>query len=151
MEASFFRSSTLFLPQRAFADKPHQKPRPYLRNKASCSKICAAGNGRHDKDFGGRLVDENMVELRKRIRDIKLRDDDEEQLPTDWMKWEKQYHKCYRSDVCQLIGFLQIALMNTRPSTALGFLALVGLSVPTSVGMIMINLIGAAKTIFPGA
>ncbi|KAG9448981.1 hypothetical protein H6P81_008946 [Aristolochia fimbriata] len=155
MESSFVGAASVpLLPRRrSFADKPHQKQRPLiLRHKASSTRICAAGNGNNDRDYGGRLVDQNMVELRKRIRDVMLREDDEyDRSPADWMKWEKQYHKHYRSDVFQLIGLLQIALMNTRPSTALALLTLLAFSLPTSMGMIMMNLFGAAKGIFPGS
>ncbi|KAF6138895.1 hypothetical protein GIB67_025624 [Kingdonia uniflora] len=52
--------------------------------------------------------------------------------PSNWMQWEKEYHKCYDSDICEAMGFLQAQLKNTRPSLTLGVLGLVALSMPTS-------------------
>ena len=44
--------------------------------------------------------------------------------PSEWMHWEKQIYTSYDSFICEMMGLLQIQLMNTRPSLALGILAL---------------------------
>jgi len=39
-------------------------------------------------------VDESMIILRKRIREMKMIERNYEH-PEDWMEWEKQYYACY--------------------------------------------------------
>lgn len=99
-------------------------------------------------DYEGKSVDENMVVLRKRIQEMKMTEENYE-YPTEWMEWEKQYYPEYNSHVCEAVGFLQSALMNTRPSLALGLLALFMLCVPTSVLIIMLHLWGCLAAHIP--
>ncbi|GMN28300.1 hypothetical protein TIFTF001_002013 [Ficus carica] len=85
-------------------------------------KACAS-RGTNGRDNGGRLVDENMIVLRMRIRGVKMLEnghDGRDQPPSDWMEWEKQYFVHYNEDVLEGIGLLQNYLMNIRPSLALG-------------------------------
>lgn len=65
--------------------------------------------------------------------------------PADWMDWEKQYYASYDEFICKFVGFLQSQLMNTRPSLALGILALVAVSVPASTFMVVVRLLEAAN------
>ncbi|KAI3502565.1 hypothetical protein L1887_30708 [Cichorium endivia] len=90
------------------------------------------------KDASGHLVDENMIILRKRIHEIKMVEINYEP-PSNWMKWEKRYYTSYDAYVCELVGLLQSRLMNTRPSVALGLMALITLSLPVSTFMIVCN------------
>ncbi|KAL2896500.1 Protein FAR-RED ELONGATED HYPOCOTYL 3 [Bienertia sinuspersici] len=53
--------------------------------------------------------------------------------PKEWMEWEKQMYAQYDENICMILGVVQTLLMKARPSVALGTLALVTLSVPTSV------------------
>ncbi|KAL3346235.1 hypothetical protein AABB24_024927 [Solanum stoloniferum] len=83
-------------------------------------------NARFDQYNGGgrskNIVDENMIVLRMRIKDMKLL---ETGPPSNWMGWEKKYFAHYNEDVCEAIGLLQMYLMETRPAFALGMLALI--------------------------
>lgn len=97
-----------------------------MKVSASCDR------DNHD----GKLVDEDMIVLRMRIHDIKMTSDQNEP-PSNWMEWEKRYYANYNSDICEAVGLLQTQLMNTRPSLALGMLALITLSVPFSAAALM--------------
>ncbi|KAJ3700777.1 hypothetical protein LUZ61_004482 [Rhynchospora tenuis] len=78
-----------------------------------------------------RLVDESMITLRKRMHEAKLAERNYEP-PSDWMDWEKRYYIQYGTDVFELVGLLQGLLINTRPSVALGLMAIIAISVPTT-------------------
>jgi hypothetical protein len=104
---------------------------------------------RNGRDYGGRLVDENMIELRVRLRELKMLETREEP-PSNWMEWEKQYYAYYDEDVCEAIGQLQSYLMSIRPSLALGMVALVTLSLPISSGVVLFQMIEMAKGILSG-
>ncbi|KAI3817258.1 hypothetical protein L1987_11047 [Smallanthus sonchifolius] len=73
----------------------------------------------------GKMVDENMIVLRERIRKMKC-DGDDDWLPDNWMEWEKTYTYSgrYHSDVYKAVAVLQRFLMESRPSVALGLVAL---------------------------
>ncbi|CAL5370863.1 unnamed protein product [Camellia sinensis] len=93
---------------------------------------------------GDRPVDEGMIVLRMRIRELKL-SEMSHVLPSDWMEWEKKYYENYNEDVCEAMGWLQSVLMNTRPSLAMGMVALVALSVPFSSFVVLRHAIEVAK------
>lgn len=129
-----FRSSQLI-------NRPHPK-----------ANIVHASNKRdaYGRDYDGKVVDENMIILRMRIHEMKMEETPQEP-PSHWMEWEKQYFATYYSDVCEAMGFLQSQLMNARPSLALGVVALVMLSVPTSMVFIMFHLVEIAKVVLAGS
>lgn len=89
-----------------------------------------------------RLVDENMIVLRKRIHEMKMVERNYEP-PSHWMDWEKKYYTSYDTLICQVMGFLQSQMMNTRPSLALGIVILVLFSVPTSSAMLFFHFFGS--------
>nr|XP_007143017.1 hypothetical protein PHAVU_007G036600g [Phaseolus vulgaris]ESW15011.1 hypothetical protein PHAVU_007G036600g [Phaseolus vulgaris] len=68
--------------------------------------------------YDGKMVDQNMILLRMRIREIETVEM-KGKGPSDWSEWEKNYFQNYGSDVCEVLGLLQRLLMNTRPSHAL--------------------------------
>ena len=104
----------------------------------------------HDQNYhSGRLVDENMIVLRKRIHEMKMVERNFEP-PSDWMDWEKRYYTSYDSLICEIMGILQSQLMNTRPSLAFGMMALIILSVPTSTGVVLFHLMEIAKGFMAG-
>lgn len=111
-------------------------------------RVLAARNGAYDH-HSGRMVDEAMIVLRKRIHEMKMVERNYEP-PADWMEWEKRYYASYDADVCEVVGALQTLLMNTRPGRAIGLMALVTLSVPTSMYMVMSHLIELAHRILSG-
>ncbi|XP_054776018.1 uncharacterized protein LOC129284532 [Prosopis cineraria] len=102
-----------------------------------------------DQNFGGRMVDENMIVLRKRIHEMKMIEKNYEP-PADWMDWEKRYYTIYDSMICDALGVLQTQLMNTRPSLALGMIALLAMSVPTSSAFLLYHLVELCKLILGG-
>jgi len=111
--------------------------------------VINASGGRHQhgrRDYGGRLVDENMISLRMRLRELKMLETSQEP-PASWMEWEKKYYTHYNEDVCEAVGLLQSYLMSVRPSFALGMAALVMLSVPISAGVVLFHAIDMAKAI----
>ncbi|EEF35761.1 conserved hypothetical protein [Ricinus communis] len=110
-------------------------------NKLCIRVHAASGRDRYRRDYDGKLIDENMVVLRKRIQEMKTAEGDNE-IPSEWMDWEKKYYPDYNSDVCEAAGVLQSVLMNTRPSLALGMVALFLFTVPTSFLIIIFNLWG---------
>ncbi|KAK1422108.1 hypothetical protein QVD17_24994 [Tagetes erecta] len=104
------------------------------------SYVVSARRGSNDR---GNIVDENMIVLRMRIKDVEM----EEMgglLPAvseNWMEWEKMYYADYIRDVCEAMMGLQMCLMNARPSFALGTLILLMLSVPISTSVLIYNII----------
>lgn len=140
MHTSSFNLPAL-LPLRRFSDKSRkQKTIVYPRTSA----VKAIKRDQEDKNYKGRKVDENMIVLRMRIHDIKMSEKSEE-LPMHWMEWERKYYQeQYKSDVSDAIGFLQNLLMETRPSLALGILALVMLCVSHSLFIVALQFINMA-------
>lgn len=123
-------------------------------NRSSRSMVLASlrrgssSNGNRDFERG-RLVDENMIVLRKRIHEMKMVERNYEP-PSHWMEWEKRLYVGYDSFICDVMGILQSQLMNTRPSLALGMMALVTLSVPISSAMILLHLIEISQGVLGG-
>ena len=88
-----------------------------------------------------------MIVLQKRIHDVKMIERNYEP-PADWMEWEKRYYTSYDSIICDVLGVLQSQLMNTRPSLALGMLALIMLSLPTSAAVMFLHLMKITRRSF---
>uniref|UniRef100_A0A1D1YAE7 DEAD-box ATP-dependent RNA helicase 28 n=1 Tax=Anthurium amnicola TaxID=1678845 RepID=A0A1D1YAE7_9ARAE len=116
-----------------------------LRRPTTAGTVPSAASRRDGcANSGGKLVDEDMIVLRKRLHEMEAAERSYEP-PSHWMGWERRYYHRYDADVCHLVGFLQAFLMNTRPSVALGLLTLVALSVLTSAAVVVVNLITAMK------
>lgn len=145
MEATSRCSSAVLIPPPPFS---LGKTR-FLQGKRSRAVVFAARRDSHEGDYRGRScsVDESMIILRKRIHEMKVIERNYEP-PEEWMEWEKQYYACYDEYICDLVGLLQSYLMNTRPSLALGLLALVTLSVPASTFLILLRLMEVAYGVF---
>lgn len=115
--------------------------------------MCGSGNEAHDNKnyrYGGRLVDENLIVLRKRIHEMKMVERNYEP-PSHWMDWEKNCYAGYDEFICEAMAVLQSRLMDTRPSLALGMAALVALSIPTSATVVLFHLIEISKGALVGA
>ncbi|CAN4083147.1 unnamed protein product [Withania somnifera] len=136
MEKIFFSSCTLAT---NLSSSDHKKLLLPLRK--SKGKISAR---RNDWDYRGRLVDESMIILRKRFHEMKVIERNYEP-PVEWMEWEKQYYANYDELICNLVGCLQMQLLSTRPSLALGMLVLLLISIPASTAMIFSHFIHLAK------
>lgn len=110
------------------------------------SLIYASKRDSFGHQYDGKLVDENMILLRMRIHEIEMVEM-KTKAPSDWTEWEKKYFENYGSDVCEAVGLLQRMLMNTRPSFAVGMLALVSLSMSISMLQLVFHLVELAKGI----
>ncbi|KAK4346760.1 hypothetical protein RND71_033099 [Anisodus tanguticus] len=137
VEKIFFSSCTF--PSLSFSD-----PKKLLPLRRSKCKISARHNDSCDWDYRGRLVDKSMIILRKRVHEMKVIERNYEP-PAEWMEWEKQYYANYDELICNFVGYLQMQLLSTRPSLALGMLALLIISVPASTVMIFSHFIHLAS------
>ncbi|KAK3040741.1 hypothetical protein RJ639_029263 [Escallonia herrerae] len=143
MQTSSLQS--LMLPPRPFSgDVSRPREGFYRRRNRSSNSVLALKRDARDRDHdGSRAVDENMIVLRKRIREMRTGEAKEE-APGDWMEWEKGYYSSYNSDLCEAVGLLQRFLLETRPSLAFGMAALVIISViisTTVVGLSLVSII----------
>ncbi|RDX82319.1 hypothetical protein CR513_36907, partial [Mucuna pruriens] len=115
-------------------------------NSGRRSFICASKRDSFGQHYDGKLVDENMILLRMRIREIEVVEM-KGKGPSDWTEWEKKYFGNYGSDVCEAVGLLQRMLMNTRPCYAVGMVALVTLTTSMSMLQLVFHLVQLAKGI----
>ncbi|KAL5203128.1 hypothetical protein ABZP36_014080 [Zizania latifolia] len=124
----------------------------------------ASGDGEGepaDSPWGGRLVDEDMATLRRRIREVRAEeeeDGEEEEdcgigadggggLPAEWTELERRHHGSYVAGVRVSVGLLQALLMSARPGLGAGLVALLLLSVPASVFLASAQLVQAVHAI----
>ncbi|KAK3040747.1 hypothetical protein RJ639_029269 [Escallonia herrerae] len=64
----------------------------YRRKNHSSNSVLALKRDARDRDHNGsRVVDENMIVLRQRIREVRMVEAEDE-APADWMEWEKGYY-----------------------------------------------------------
>ncbi|XP_057478711.1 uncharacterized protein LOC130766050 [Actinidia eriantha] len=141
--------SSPLLPHKPFSMVHKMGPHhPSMRRSLTIG--CASRNEAHDRDYyGGRLVDENLIVLRKRIHEMKMVERNYEP-PAHWMGWEKNCYAGYDEFICEAVGILQAQLMNTRPGLVLGMMVLVGLSVPTSAALVLGRFVGMTSGVLAG-
>ncbi|KAJ8483959.1 hypothetical protein OPV22_016444 [Ensete ventricosum] len=129
---------------------PSRQAGPRLSNRPSSIQSGASRRRACGREYsGGGLVDQSMIVLRKRIHEMKMAESNYE-APSEWMDWEKRYYTSYHADVCEILCLLQTLLMGTRPSVAIGMMAVLVLSVPTSAIFISFHLIAAVNSILAG-
>ncbi|GAA0171057.1 hypothetical protein LIER_25183 [Lithospermum erythrorhizon] len=109
------------------------------RPKRYATTVLAAKREAHDHNHNGRIVDKNMIILRKRIHEMKMVEKSYEPL-VEWMDWERKCCAYYDTMICEALGILQSRLMDTRPSLALGLIALMGLSLPVSMMVVLFHM-----------
>ncbi|ERN00054.1 hypothetical protein AMTRI_Chr13g118900 [Amborella trichopoda] len=119
------------------------------RREKSKFRVFATRQDEEYPKFRGRLVDANMIVLRKRIHELEMAEQNY-RAPESGMEWEKQYYVSYDSDICQGLGLLQGLLMKTRPGVAIGVVALLLLSLPLATLMILGHLVQMGWDIFNG-
>ncbi|KAE9618704.1 hypothetical protein Lal_00046918 [Lupinus albus] len=138
-------SCNLFSPKNA-SFFPHKQlsATPTIHSRSCC--IYASKKDSYGQHYDGKLVDENMILLRMRIREIEMVEM-KMKAPSDWTEWEKNYSVDYVSDVCEAIGMLQRLLMNTKPSLALGMMALLMLSMSMSMSQLVFHVVEFTKGI----
>ncbi|KAH6760295.1 hypothetical protein C2S51_017244 [Perilla frutescens var. frutescens] len=82
---------------------------------------------------GKSVDDQNMIVLRMRIKKMKVIESGEGAPPppsSEWKEWERMVFTHYHEGVCDSVEMLQVFLMNTRPSVAVGMLALIAMAIP---------------------
>ncbi|KAF8030626.1 hypothetical protein BT93_E2919 [Corymbia citriodora subsp. variegata] len=139
MESTSLYCSSTFLPLNFPARQSHCCPTVGLfssRRRKHGAVVSAAKRDSYEGGCSGRLADEGMIILRKRIHEMKMIERNYEP-PQDWTEWEKKYYTCYDEYVCKFVGVLQSQLMSTRPSVALGMLTFMMMSVPVSSAVIL--------------
>ncbi|CAN8266972.1 unnamed protein product [Cochlearia groenlandica] len=153
MEATLFNSSIspiqfhpLHFPHK-ISTKTHHR-----HHQKKTKRVFAASSSGKDHYYygGGRLVDENMIVLRKRIHETKMVERNYEP-PSHWMDWEKRFYSTYDSAICDSVGLLQSFLMNSRPTVAIATLLLVIISVPVSSSVFAFRLLDLLNWAFAGA
>ncbi|CAH8386963.1 unnamed protein product [Eruca vesicaria subsp. sativa] len=152
MEATLISSPALISPLRfhplVFSSNKSTTFRTQKKKKMSVS--ATASSGKDHYYGGGRLVDENMIVLRKRIHEMKMVERNYEP-PSDWMDWEKRFYSNYDSVICGSVGLLQSFLMNSRPSVAIATLLLVLISVPVSSSVLAFRLLDLLQLVSDAA
>ncbi|KAL9230083.1 hypothetical protein vseg_005475 [Gypsophila vaccaria] len=138
-------SPTNFHPLVKFSPLP-TKLKPVSRNNNVALISALRRSNSSGSRYHGRQVDENMIVLRKRIHEMKMLETNNEP-PSEWMQWEKNIYANYDDYICMALGLVQTQLMDTRPSVALAALAVLTLSVPTSVFFIVTQFITTAEKI----
>ncbi|CAL5209941.1 unnamed protein product [Lathyrus oleraceus] len=108
------------------------------------SFISASKRDSFGQHYDGKMVDENMIILRMRIREIEMLEN-KSKPPSHWTEWEKKYVENYGSDVCDGVGLLQRMLMNTRPGLVVGVLAMIMLSLSMSMSLLVFQLMELAN------
>ncbi|OIT27201.1 hypothetical protein A4A49_23005 [Nicotiana attenuata] len=107
--------------------------------------VCARNKDGYNES---KLVDENMIVLRMRIKDMNISSSEVGQLPSNnWMEWEKKYFSHYNDVVFEVVRVLQMYLMETRPALALGMLTLLSLSVPISTYVLVQHAMEIGKSL----
>ncbi|KAK7357689.1 hypothetical protein VNO80_16984 [Phaseolus coccineus] len=106
--------------------------------------ISASESDSFGHHYDGKMVDENMILLRMRIREIEMMEM-KGKTPSDWCEWEKENYENYVSDVCEALGLLQRLLINTRPSLALATIVLIILIMSMPIVQLLLHLVAFAK------
>ncbi|KAK7280362.1 hypothetical protein RJT34_25426 [Clitoria ternatea] len=146
MQATSLNSLVLLPPPPSCNSLLHSAPRCFVSHKRFNDARSFIHASKNDSFGHGKLVDENMILLRMRIREIEKMEM-KSKGPSDWTEWEKKYFENYDSDVCEAVGLLQRLLMNTRPCLAVGSLALLMLSMSMSFSISVFHLVELAKGI----
>ncbi|KAH0858223.1 hypothetical protein HID58_086484 [Brassica napus] len=150
MEATMISSSALISPLRFH---PFSTNKMMIKKKKKKMMMCvsaAASSGKDHYYGGGRLVDENIIVLRKRIHEMKMVERNYEP-PSHWMDWEKRFYSSYDSVICESVGLLQSFLMNSRPTVAIATLLLLIVSVPVSSSVLAFRLLDLLQWVLAAA
>ncbi|XP_010502096.1 PREDICTED: uncharacterized protein LOC104779437 isoform X1 [Camelina sativa] len=147
MEATLLSSLASFSPLRFH---PLVLSSSRRTNKMMSVSAGASSGKDHYYYGGGRLVDENMIVLRKRIHETKMVERNYEP-PSHWMDWEKRFYSSYDSVICDSVGLLQSFLMNSRPTVAIATLLILLVSVPVSSTAIAFRLLDLLQWLLAAA
>ncbi|KAK1419854.1 hypothetical protein QVD17_29238 [Tagetes erecta] len=130
MQTSFFYHP-LTLPGASISTKLHHRNRP-IKTMMAWKR----------EGSSGKMVDEDMITLRERLRKMKFEmecEGDDHRLPDDWMQWEKSYIYSggYHSDVYEAVAVLHRFLIDCRPSVVVGLVAVFAVGGSTTVVMVL--------------
>uniref|UniRef100_A0A0A9A7G3 Uncharacterized protein n=1 Tax=Arundo donax TaxID=35708 RepID=A0A0A9A7G3_ARUDO len=116
-----------------------------------------SGADSNSSSGSGRLVDEDMATLRRRIREARAAvcEDDIDSdtdadagvgltLPAGWTELERRHHGSYVAGVRGAAGLLEAFLVRARPGLGAGVVALLLLGVPASLFLVCAQLISSA-------
>ncbi|XBJ26718.1 hypothetical protein VPH35_004083 [Triticum aestivum] len=136
------------------------------RRRAVGSRVvlCRASGGGGEWEpagspWDGRMVDEGMAALRRRIREVEdeeVEEPEEEEEeggvdvfvpPGEWTELERRHHGLYVAGVREALGILFALLVRARPGLGAGVVALVLLSVPATVLLVSAELVRAVHSI----
>lgn len=96
------------------------------------------------------MVDEDMIVLRLRIKELEMMEKGEKVcVPSNWFEWEKKYYMQFQSGICREIGYMQLFLMNSRPSFGMGIIGFVVSSVLISNVLLIFHGIEMIEGIIP--
>ncbi|XP_075475614.1 uncharacterized protein LOC142506804 [Primulina tabacum] len=152
MESTFI-SSSLKLPhklQSLFFYPSNQRTKRLVLKKS----VSAKQYENEDNDAGKSSVDENMIVLRMRIKKMKALEVASKERVTpsseDSKEWEKKLFALGHENVYETTENLQSYLMKTKPSVALGMLALFVMCVPLSSPFAVDNVLKVVKGLLAG-
>ncbi|KDP22669.1 hypothetical protein JCGZ_02511 [Jatropha curcas] len=125
---------------------PFRQQRLPFRRKTNLGPVIvkARGEANYGRDYWDMSVDENMITLRKRIKEINMLEKNDE---PDWMEWEKEYFIHYNNDVCEAMGLLQNYLMSVRPSLGIGTMIFVTFCILFFAGTVSFHALEIARGI----
>ncbi|CAO2204875.1 unnamed protein product [Urochloa humidicola] len=102
-------------------------------------------------DDGGRMVDEGMLVLRRRIHEMRAAERGWEPPEEEWAaarEEEERYGTYDDADVCGgLLAALQGFLVGSRPGVGVGILAVLALAVPASAFALVTHLLDASRAV----
>ncbi|CAO2185405.1 unnamed protein product [Urochloa humidicola] len=124
--------------RKPFAVRCHRRSSRSRRDDAEFS--CGGDSG------DGRLVDEGMLVLRRRIHEMRAAERGWEP-PEEWAAWEKEWYGTYDADVCSLLAAVQEFLVSSRPGVGVGIMAVLALAVPASAFVFVSHLLDASRAI----
>lgn len=125
----------------SMAERKQSLPPNYVVITASSSQDYGFGSG------GGKsIVDANMPLLRKRLDELKLQEERNNERSTpeegsEQMQWEEEVSHTYLSKVFETMDLLHNYLMHTRPSVALASLSVMALVVAASVLFVLLLIV----------
>ncbi|EAY72320.1 uncharacterized protein [Oryza sativa Japonica Group] len=132
---------------------PYRRPPQKTTTSVTLRKPAAVRSRRRDDadqffsgGGGGGVVDEGMIELRRRIHEMRAAESGWEP-PAEWAAWEKEWYGSYDADVCALVGAVQAFLMSSRPGVGVGIVAAVAVSVPTTAFVLVSGLLHASQSL----
>ncbi|KAH6784663.1 hypothetical protein C2S52_009622 [Perilla frutescens var. hirtella] len=143
MAAAIFLPANPRLPQKGICSNTR------IRRNAKRFVINAQGG----ESEGKSVDDQSMIVLRMRIKKMKAIEGGEGAAtpPSEWKEWERRVFTHYHEGVCDSVEMLQAFLMNTRPSVAVGMLALIAMAVPFSSSVVVVNALKVAKGLLAGS